>query len=323
MENKAELLSNNPDVTSRMLRWVTVKSKAVWRYKILYLMLLPGLVYYVTYRYAPMAGAMIAFKDFNILKGIFNSPWADPWYKHFLAFYESPYFTQILTNTFLISFYKLAWGMLPGIGLAVLLNEVSNKYFKRIVQTVTYMPHFLSWVIIYGIALAFLSETSGLVNMWLKENIGHSVSFLSSTDWFRSILVGSEIWKDTGWSAIIYLAAIAGIDPSLYESARVDGAGRLRSIWHITLPGIRSVIILLLILKLGHMLDAGFDQIYIMYNIHVYPVADIIDTWVFRTGLEELNFSLASAVGLFKSLVGFVLVVIANSLAKRWGEQVW
>jgi putative aldouronate transport system permease protein len=159
--------------------------------------------------------------------------------------------------------------------------------------------------------------------MWLKENIGHSIPFLSSTEWFRSILVGSEIWKDTGWSAIIYLAAIAGIDPSLYEAARVDGAGRLRSIWHITLPGIRSVIILLLILKLGHMLDAGFDQIYIMYNIHVYPVADIIDTWVFRTGLEDLNFSLASAVGLFKSAVGFILVVIANQIAKRWGEQVW
>lgn len=295
----------------------------IWKHRVLYLMLLPGLVYYALYRYAPMGGAIIAFKDFNVLRGMFDSPWADPWYKHFKAFYDSPYFTQILTNTFLISFYKLLFGMVPGILLAVLLNEVRIRLFRRFVQTVTYLPHFLSWVIIYGISLAMLSETSGLVNLWLKESGGGSIPFLTSTDWFRSILVGSEIWKDTGWSAIIYLAAIAGIDPSLYEAARVDGAGRLRGIWHVTLPGIRSVIILLLILKLGHMLDAGFDQIYIMYNIHVYPVADIIDTWVFRTGLEELNFSLASAVGLFKSLVGFVLVVIANQIAKRWGEQVW
>lgn len=315
--------ARNTGWTGAARRRAAAKARLLWKYKVLYLMLVPGLIYYALYRYGPMAGAVIAFKDFNVMLGIFDSPWADPWYKHFKAFYDSPYFAQVLTNTFLISFYKLAWGMIPGILLAVMLNEVRVRMFKRVVQTITYLPHFLSWVIIYGIALVFLSETSGLVNRLLKESIGHSIPFLTSTDWFRSILVGSEIWKDTGWSAIIYLAAIAGIDPALYEAARVDGAGRLRSIWHVTLPGIRSVIVLLLILKLGHMLDAGFDQIYIMYNIHVYPVADIVDTWVFRTGLEELNFSLASAVGLFKSAVGFVLVVIANRIAKRWGEQVW
>lgn len=321
--NDRKILSQGAVPTGDFARWTARIARRMWRYRALYLMLLPGLAYYAVYRYAPMFGALIAFKDFQIMKGIFASPWADPWYKHFQAFYESPYFVQILSNTFLISFYKLAWGMFPGILLAVLLNEVRVQGFKKFVQTVTYLPHFLSWVIIYGITLVFLSETSGLVNQWLKNAVGYSIPFLSSTEWFRSILVGTEIWKDTGWSAIIYLAAIAGIDPSLYEAARVDGAGRVRSIWHITLPGIRSVIVLLLILKLGHMLDAGFDQIYIMYNIHVYPVADIIDTWVFRTGLEELNFSLASAVGLFKSLVGFVLVVMANQTAKRWGEQVW
>ncbi len=324
MKNPIEVQpAKPPDLFGKIGLWLAAKGALLWKHRILYLMLLPGLIYYILYRYAPMAGAIIAFKDFNVLKGIFDSPWADPWYKHFQAFYESPYFYQILTNTFLISFYKLLFGMLPGILLAVLLNEVRVQLFRRVVQTVTYLPHFLSWVIIYGISLSMLSETSGLINMWIKASIGHSIPFLTSTEWFRSILVGTEIWKDTGWSAIIYLAAIAGIDPSLYEAARVDGAGRIRSIWHVTLPGIRSVIILLLILKLGHMLDAGFDQIYIMYNIHVYPVADIIDTWVFRTGLEELNFSLASAVGLFKSVVGFVLVVIANHIAKRWGEQVW
>jgi putative aldouronate transport system permease protein len=297
--------------------------RRIYSFRTLYMMLIPGLIYYGVYRYAPMFGAVVAFKDFNIMKGIFESPWADPWYKHFKMFYDSPYFTQLLLNTFLISIYKLLWGLAPGIILALLLNEVRHRVFKKFVQTVTFLPYFLSWVIIYGITISFLSETSGLVNLFLKDTIDKSIPFLSSTEWFRSILVGSEIWKDIGYSSIIYLAAIAGIDPTLYEAGRVDGASKLRMIWHITLPGIRNVIILLLILRLGHILDAGFDQIYIMYNIHVYPVADIIDTWVFRTGLEELNFSLASAVGLFKSLVGFILVVWANQIAKRWGEQIW
>jgi putative aldouronate transport system permease protein len=297
--------------------------RVIWKYRTLYLMLLPGLIYYAIYRYAPMYGALIAFKDFNVFAGITASAWADPWYKHFRYFYESPYFEQIVANTFLISIYKLFWGMPPGIALAVMLNEVRHMAFKRIVQTITYLPHFLSWVIIYGILVSFLSETSGLLNYWVKSYTGYAIPFLSSTDWFRSILVGSEIWQGIGWSAIIYLAAIAGIDPALYEAARCDGAGRIRMIWHITLPGIRNIIVLLFVLRLGHILDAGFDQIYIMYNIHVYPVADIVDTWVFRTGLEQLNFSLASAVGLFKSLVGLVLVVLANQVAKRWGENIW
>jgi len=297
--------------------------RLMWTYRYLYLMLLPGVVYYAVYKYAPMYGTVIAFKDFNMMLGILDSPWADPWYKHFKYFYDSPYFESILTNTILISMYKMAWGIAPGIVFAILLNEVRSQAFKRVVQTITYLPHFLSWVIIYGILLIFLSETSGLVNVWLRDNGGEAVAFLQSTDWFRSILVSSEIWKEFGWNAIIYLAAISSIDPSLYEAARVDGAGRLRNIWHITLPGIRNVIILLLIIKLGHILEAGFDQIYIMYNVHVYPVADILDTYVFRTGLEQLNFSLAAAIGLFKSLIGLLLVLAANRTARRWGEGIW
>ncbi len=298
-------------------------TRILWKFRTLYIMMIPGVLYYIIYKYAPMFGALIAFKDYMINDGIVRSPWASPWYKHFAFFYKSPYFEQLLVNTFLISFYKLIFGLFPGVILAIMLNEVRNMAYKRIVQTITYMPHFLSWVIIYGITLAFLSETSGLVNHWLKDQTGSSVAFLTSTDYFRGILVGTEIWKDLGWSAIIYLAAIAGIDPTLYEAGRVDGAGRLRMIWHITLPGIRNVIILMLILKLGHIMDAGFDQIYIMYNIQVYAVADILDTWVFRTGLEQFNFSLASAVGLFKSLIGLILVITANQIAKKWGENVW
>jgi len=298
-------------------------SKKMWRYRALYFMLLPGVLYYLIFQYGPMYGIVIAFKDYSFLDGIMASPWASPWYKHFQSFYESPYFMQILSNTFLISIYKLMWGMPPGIILAILLNEIKWDAFKRFVQTVSYLPHFLSTVIVYGLVVAFLSQTDGLVNQWIKSMGGGTIPFLSSTDWFRSILVSSQVWQHTGWSAIIYLAAIAGIDPSLYEAARCDGASRLRMIWHITLPGIRSVILLLLVLRLGSILDAGFEQVYVFYNVHVYPVADVIDTWVFRVGLEQMNFSLATAVGLFKSLIGIVLIVGANRLAKRWGGAIW
>lgn len=286
-------------------------------------MLLPGVLFFIVFRYVPMYGVIIAFKDYNISDGMLVSPWAHPWNKHFLTFFQSPYFSQLMTNTFLISIYKLAFGMLPPIVMALLLNECRVRWFKSLVQTLTYMPHFLSWVIIYGIMLALLSQSSGLVNHWIKGLGGDAVPFLTSTEYFRSLLVGSEIWQNLGWGAIIYLAAIAGIDPTLYEAARVDGASRLRMIWHITLPGIRSVIVMLLILRLGHLLDAGFEQIYILYNIQVYPVADILDTWVFRTGLQQLNFSLAAAVGLFKAAIGFVLVLLSNRIAKRWGDGIW
>lgn len=297
--------------------------KRLWQFRSLYLMLLPGVIYYVIFKYIPMYGVVIAFKDFSILDGILKSGWAHPWNKHFLTFFHSPYFSELITNTLLISVYKLLFGMLPPILMAILLNECRIRWFKSLIQTLTYMPHFLSWVIIYGILLALLSQSSGLVNHWIKEVGGQSIPFLTSTSTFRSILVGSEIWQNIGWGAIIYLAAMAGIDPTLYEAARVDGASRYRMIWHITIPGIRSVIVMLFILRLGHMLDAGFEQIYILYNVQVYPVADILDTWVFRTGLQQLNFSLASAVGLFKAGIGLALVLLSNKIAKRWGEGIW
>ncbi len=295
----------------------------VWKNKAFYLMLLPGLVYFIIYKYVPMYGVIIAFKDFNIMEGIIGSPWADPWYKHFQSFYQSPYFEQLLTNTFIISFYKLIFGAFPPILLAIIFHECRLIWYRRIVQTLSYMPHFLSWVIIYGILLAFLSESTGLINGWLSEIGIGPINFLTSLDWFRGILVGSDIWQNIGWGAIIYLAGMSAISPELYEAARVDGANRLRMIWHITLPGIRNLIILLFILQLGRFMDAGFEQIYILYNIQVYPVADILDTWVFRVGLQQMNFSLGAAVGLFKSLIGLVLVLGANRLARRWGGGIW
>jgi len=291
----------------------------MWQQKVFYLMLLPCLVWYIIFKYVPMYGVVIAFKDYNLVEGVLKSPWADPWYTHFKYFFNSPYFSQLLTNTLLISLYKLIFGIVPPIILAILFFECRIVWVKRWVQTISYMPHFLSYVIIYGIAIALLSESSGLFNRWIVEGGGQAIPFLNSESWFRSVLVTTDIWKDMGWGAIIYLATMSGIDPTLYEASRVDGASRLRCIWHITLPGIRNVFILLLILRLGGILDAGFDQIFIFYNVRVLPVADIIDTWVYRTGVEQINFSLATAVGLFKSVIGFGLVLASNQLAKRWG----
>lgn len=297
--------------------------REIWQSRALYFMLLPGLIWYAVYKYLPMYGLTIAFKDYSIVGGLWSSPWADPWNKYFLQFFHSPYFSQILMNTVLISFYKLVFGTIPPILLALLFNECKNRWLRKWVQTLSFMPHFLSWVIIYGIAIALLSETSGVVNRWLVDSGWKAIPFITSTEWFRTLLVGSDIWQNIGWGAIIYMAAMASIDTSLYEACRVDGGGRFRMIWNITLPGIRSTIVLLLILKIGYVMDAGFDQIYVMYNPQVYEVADIIDTWVYRTGLQQMNFSLGSAVGLFKSLIGITLIVLSNRIAKRWGESIW
>ncbi len=289
----------------------------------LVLMLVPGIIYYLVYRYLPMYGVLIAFKDFQIRKGILASPWANPLWKHFQYFFQSPYSGQIIRNTAIISLQKLVVHTVACILLAVLLSEVRNQRFKRLVQTITYLPHFLSWVIVYGILYALLSESSGLINAMLRGMGSSTIPILTNEKIFRGLLVFSDVWKDMGWGAIIYLAAIAGIDPSLYESAEIDGAGRLRRIWHITLAGIRPTILIMLILRMGTVMDAGFDQIYNLYNIQVYSVADIIDTWVYRTGLEQMNFSLATAVGLFKSLISLALLVSVNSFARRWEEALW
>lgn len=295
----------------------------VKKYWPFYIMLAPGLLWYVVFKYIPIYGLVIAFKDFNIMEGIVGSPWADPWYKYFKMFYDSPYFVQLLSNTVIISLLKIVCGFLPPIIMALMLNECRVEWFKRLVQTITYMPHFLSWVIVYGLLVSLFSESTGIINKMIVDAGGKAIPLLSSPELFRQVLVGSEIWKEIGWSAIIYLASIASIDPALYEAAMIDGCGRIKRIWHITMPGIRNVIIMLFTLKIGQLLDAGFEQIYIMYNVHVYSVADIVDTWVFRTGLESMNFSLATAVGLFKSVIGFTLVVITNKIAKRWGESIW
>lgn len=310
---------NGLRLRTRRQLWTRILKK----YWALYLMAIPGLVCFALFSYAPMYGVLLAFKDFSMRKGIMGSPWADPWYKYFKQFFDSPYFVQILRNTLVISIGKLVTVTFSAIFLAIALCEVRSTKFRRVAQTISYLPHFLSWVIVYGILYSMLSETYGVVNNILKSTTGTTVNFLSNSKYFRMLLILTNVWKEAGWSAIIYMAGIMGIDLSLYEAARVDGASRGQLIWHVTLPGIRSVIIMQLLLSIGSILSAGFDQVYVMYNVRVYEVADIIDTWVFRTGLIQWNYSLATAAGLFKSVIGTIMIVGANTLARRWGESMW
>ncbi|TLS51802.1 sugar ABC transporter permease [Paenibacillus antri] len=293
----------------------------------MYLLLIPGLLFALVFNYLPMYGITLAFKDFNMFAGNnpFTSLLASPWVglEHFENVFGRADFKQALANTLLISVYKLVFLFPLPILLAILLNELRVAWFKKVLQTVLYLPHFLSWAVVSGIFVTLLGST-GIVNQFLDAATGHTISFLMDKSIFRSVLVATDGWKDIGWSSIIYLAAITGIDQEQYEAATVDGASKLQKIVYITLPGIAPTILLLLILKVGHILDAGFEQIFIMYNPTVYEVADIIGTYVYRMGLGQMNFSLGTAVGLFNSVVAFVLIVSANSLAKRFMKKsIW
>lgn len=295
--------------------------KNLYRYRVMYALLLPGLVYFAIMKYVPMFGLVLAFKKYNVTLGFWNSPWVG--LANFKQFVQGPYFWNLMSNTVLISVYKLFFGFSAPVFLALMLNEVGARWFKRTVQTITYLPHFLSWVIVYGLMVALLSPGEGLVNMLLREMGYSGVSFLTAPEWARFIVVTSDIWKGVGWAAILYLAALTGIDPSLYEVAHMDGASKWRQIWHVTLPGIRNVIIVMLILHLSHILDAGFDQIFMLANTFNQEKIDIIDTWVYREGILRLQMGIATAVGLFKSAIGLALVIVANQAAKKFDGQIW
>lgn len=309
--------------TSIYLNSMRKKLKIMNRRKALYFMMIPGVVFLFVFNYMPMYGAIIAFKDFAIKKGIMASPWANPWYKHFAQFFKSPYCVRVLKNTLIISVLKIVITTPITILFAVAMAEVPSKGYRKVVQTLTYLPHFLSWIIVYGVFFSMLSESRGLINYLIKQITGSTINFMSSTKWFRPLLIFSDLWKENGWNAIVYLAAIIGIDSTLYEAAKIDGCNRWQMIYHITLPGIRSVVVIMLLLKVSSILDAGFDQVYAMYSTQVLSVGDIIDTWVYRTGIKQWNMSLASAVGLFKSVIGTLLLVSLNALARRWGESLW
>lgn len=289
------------------------------RHKELYLLLLPGLLWFVLFRYWPLWNAQIAFKDFQPILGIEGSPWIG--FKHFQDFFNSFYFKQLMTNTLVISFAKLIIGLPPAILLALAIHESTRKNLARLTQTASYLPHFLSWVIIFGILLAMLSPSTGLVNQGLQVAGKEPINFLTAPELFRGVIVASDMWKETGWSAILFLAALIGINPALYEAAEVDGATRWQRIRHISLPGMMDVIVLVTLLRLGHILDAGFYQIFVLYSLPVYSVADVIDTWVYRQGIQNFQFSLATAVGLFKGLIGLLMIITANRIARRYAGQ--
>jgi len=289
------------------------------RDKFLYLIALPGLLYFLVFRYIPMWGVMISFQDYSPYLGFWSSEWIG--FEHFQRFFSNPDFLILFRNTMAINLLNLIFFFPLPILLSLMLNELRVGLYKKTIQTIIYLPHFLSWVIIVGISFLLLSQGEGLINKMLVAAGLGKIGFLTNPDYFWVILTIQSIWKDAGWGTIIFLAAIAGVDPQLYEAARMDGAGRIRQMWHVTLPGIRAIIIVLLILRIGHIMDIGFEQVFLMMNGAVANVADVFDTYVYRVGIQQGQFSYSTAVGLFKSIVGLTLVIISNRLAKRFGEE--
>jgi len=284
----------------------------------LYLFIVPAFLYFVIFHYAPMYGVQIAFKEFNPVRGIWGSPWVG--FEHFLRFFQSFHFWTLIGNTLGISAYSLALGFPVPIILALLLNEVRNKRFKRIVQTVTYAPHFISVVVLVGMILVFLKSPNGLVNQFLTRLGREPVSFMTKEDLFKSIYVLSGLWQNAGWGTIIYLAALSGIDTEIYEASIIDGASRVQRIRHINVPSILPMIVILLILNTGSLMSVGFEKAYLMQNPLNLGSSEVISTYVYKSGLLRFQYSFAAAVGLVNSAVNFVLLITVNTIARASGE---
>ncbi|MFC5404210.1 ABC transporter permease [Cohnella soli] len=295
---------------------------AIKRFGFIYLLLAPAVLYYIVFRYYPMAmQAMLAFKDFSLLGGVWGSPWVG--LDQFHALFAKPDFGQVVRNTIWISLLRIGFGFFPPIILAIFLFDLRFRLLRTFSQMILYIPHFFSWVIVYAIIYAVFTN-NGLANHAIEWLGGAPQDFLMAPEWFRTLLVGSAIWKEIGWGTIIYLAGLTTLDSSLFDAAKMDGAGPWRRIWHITLPGIRPVIVFLFTLSLGHILYAGGEQVLLFYNPATMEVGDIIDTWVYRQGLTQLQYSLASAMSLFQSVFGLCLVVVANALARKYsGAGIW
>ncbi|WP_409346043.1 ABC transporter permease [Paenibacillus sp. MBLB4367] len=288
------------------------------KYMWFYLLAAPGMIYFIVFKYFPMWGILLAFQDFSPFLGFWKSPWVG--FKHFQEFFANEAFFLLLKNTLILSLYNLTFYFPFVILLAILLSELRSVLMRRIVQTVVYLPHFLSWVVVVAITLIFFGP-SGVINHSLAEAIGKEIGFMTSNEWFRPLAVFQGIWKEAGWGTIIFLAAIAGVNPDLYEAAKMDGAGRWRRIWHITLPGIRSTIIILLVLRIGSIMDSNFMQVFLMSNGLNQDVSDVLDLYVYRVGLTQSQFSYGIAAGLFNSVVGLIMVVVSNYFAKKAGED--
>lgn len=302
-------------------------AKKIRKYWLIYLMMLPGFLYLVIFHFIPMCGIVIAFQDyrpFEGIEGILKNPqWVG--FKHFKNFFSSYYFGRVLFNTLYINIFKLVLGFVASLMLALMINELAGKHFKKFTQTVSYLPHFLSYVIIAGLIQFFLSPTSGPLNQIITALGGQAIDFLGSESYFRPVLILSHIWTTAGWGSIVYLSALSGISPELYECADLEGANRFQKIFYITIPSIVPVIAITLILDLGRVLDQGFEQVLLLYSPAVYSVGDIIDTYVYREGILNVNYSYSAAVGLFKSIVSLILVLTSNRIVKLFDKDlgVW
>ncbi|RUS47002.1 sugar ABC transporter permease [Cohnella sp. AR92] len=292
------------------------------RKKYLYLMLLPGILYFLIFNYVPMYGVVIAFKEFNFAKGIWHSPWIG--FENFKYMFKLDDFYTVFWNSLILSFLKLVFGFPFPILLALFLNEMRSRAYQKFAQTLIYLPHFISWVVIGGILVNFLSPTWGVLNLFLTQLGFEPVFFLADTAYFRPLVVLSSIWKDSGWESIIYLAAIASVNTELYEAASIDGAGRLKRIWHITVPGIKSTIVVLLILRLGHIMNIGFEQIFVLQNQMNLGVSEVFETYAYRVGILGGRFSFGATVGLFTSAIGLIFLLASNRIAKWMKEDgIW
>ena len=295
------------------------KLRAIKRHSSVYVLLLIPLVYYIIFKYFPIWNGQIAFRDFMPTDGVLGSKWIG--LEHFNTFIKSFYFWELLRNTLFYSFGKLLVSVPAAILLAVMLFECTRPKLAKVVQTLAYLPHFLSWVIMYGILLVLLAPGDGIVNDIIKVFGGKPVAFMSNTNTFPWIVILSDAWKEMGWSAIIFIAALIGIDPTLFEAAMVEGVSAPQRVWYITLPSIRPVIVMVILLRLGTILDAGFNQMFMLYSIPVYSVADIIDTWVYRQGLLNFQFGLATAVGIFKGGIGLGLIILSNWMVRKVSDS--
>lgn len=299
--------------------WVHEWQVALKRDKYLYLLAAPGLLFFLIFKYVPLWGLLLAFQNYSPYLGFWNSEWVG--LKYFHEFFTNPDFMMLFRNTMAISLLNIVFFFPIPIVVSLLLNEVKSLPFKKIVQTVIYLPHFLSWVIIVGICFLILGQSSGVINQLIVEFGGHKIEFLTEPNYFWALLTAQSIWKEAGWGTIIFLAALAGINSELYEAAQIDGATRWQQMRNVTIPGIKSTIIVLLILRLGQVMDVGFEQIFLMASGPVSQVADVFDTYAYRVGIQQGRFSYATVAGLFKSVVGLILVVTANRVAKKFGEE--
>lgn len=298
----------------RKKKWAQIKKN-----RALYLMLLPGILYFIIFKYIPMGGLVIAFQDYQPFLGILGSPFVG--LKHFIRLFTEDTFVMLMKNTLMIFGLDILFSFPFPIVLALMLNEMRHQKLKKTFQTIIYLPHFMSWVIVVSIFYVLLTTEGGVINNIIAQFGGEKISFLTSKNWLRPIYIFQQMWKGAGWGTIVYLAAITNVDEQLYEAADMDGAGKLRKMWHITLPCIRPTIITLFILKIGSVLEMGFEHMFLLMNSMNKEVAQIFDTFVYTAGIQNGQLSYSTAVGLFKGLVGLVLVVMANKLAKKVGED--